>query len=193
VYAPQDVPLSPTTNVDGYALRRNYHTHTCAPHFDIPHTATDKPGIYKVLTSATHPLGTVVPADSIYRINTGGPLPAGTDTVIMVEDTRLVSTLKNSANQDIEEETVETLVQLPAGENVRAPGSDIRKADLVLHRGDVIRSIGGEIGTLAFVGRSEVGSCLLSPHNVHGNYPVRLPSIGDLSSLFSALGTNLST
>jgi gephyrin len=167
VYAPQNVPLSPTTNVDGYALRCNFHAHAHAPNFDMRRTATDKPGIYKVLTSATHPLRTVIPPDSIYRINTGGPLPAGTDTVIMVEDTRLVTTVKNSADQDIEEETVEILVQLPAGENIRTPGSDVRKGDLVLRRGDVIRSIGGEIGTLAFVGRGEVGSCSLAPHNAY--------------------------
>jgi gephyrin len=114
--------------------------------------ATDAPGVYKVLTSRTHTLTAPLPADSVYRINTGGPLPAGTDTVIMVEDTRLVSTF----SADAEEKEVECLVQVPAGENVRAPGSDVSKGDLALQRGDIILSEGGEIGTLAFVGRKEV-------------------------------------
>lgn len=100
-------------------------------------------------------MSTVLPQGVIYRINTGGPLPAGADTVIMVEDTRLVSTHKDSNGEDVEENEVETLAQVPAGENVRAPGSDVRQGDLVLQRGERIHSGGGEIGTLAFVGRKE--------------------------------------
>ncbi|KAJ7098600.1 MoaB/Mog domain-containing protein [Mycena belliarum] len=135
VYAPQDVPSTPTTSVDGYALR-----------------STDPAGVYNVLTPRTHSVGAVLPAGCVYRINTGGPLPAGTDTVIMVEDTRLVSTFA----EDQEEKEVECRVQVPAGENVRAPGSDVGKGALVLEKDDVVRSEGGEIGTLAFVGRKEV-------------------------------------
>ncbi|KAF8207824.1 MoaB/Mog domain-containing protein [Mycena galopus ATCC 62051] len=140
VYAPQDVPSTSTTSVDGYALR-----------------STDPPGIYKVLTSQSHSIATTIPADSVYRINTGGPLPAGADTVIMVEDTRLVSTFKDADGVDGEEKEIECLAQVPVGENVRAPGSDVKKGDLVLQKGDIILSEGGEIGTLTFVGRKEVG------------------------------------
>ncbi|KAJ7181579.1 MoaB/Mog domain-containing protein [Mycena crocata] len=139
VFAQQNVPFTSTTSVDGYALR-----------------STDLPGVYKVLTSKTHSVATPLPTDCIYRINTGGPLPAGADTVIMVEDTRLVSTFKEADGADGEEKEVECLVQVPAGENVRAPGSDVIKGDLVLQKGDIIMSEGGEIGTLAFVGRKEV-------------------------------------
>jgi gephyrin len=74
----------------------------------------------------------------------------------MVEDTRLSATFKDGEGHDIDEKEVETLVQVPAGENVRAPGSDVKQGDLILCRGDIIRSAGGEIGTLAFVGRKEV-------------------------------------
>ncbi|KAJ7433062.1 MoaB/Mog domain-containing protein [Mycena galericulata] len=139
VHAPQDVPFTSTTSADGYALR-----------------STDPAGVYKVLTSQSHSISVPVPTDSVYRINTGGPLPAGTDTVIMVEDTRLVSTFKTDDGVDGDEKEVECLVQVPAGENVRAPGSDVSKGDLVLQKGDIILSEGGEIGTLAFVGRKEV-------------------------------------
>jgi gephyrin len=76
--------------------------------------------------------------------------------VIMVEDTCLSATVKDAEGRDIEEKEVETLVQMPSGENVRAPGSDVKQGDLVLQRGGIIRSAGGEIGTLAFVGRKEV-------------------------------------
>jgi gephyrin len=118
--------------------------------------------VYKVVTSQTHALTDVLPPGSIYRINTGNPLPAGTDTVIMVEDTRLISTTKDPEGiKDGEEDEVETLAQVPAGENVRVPGSDVRRGDLVLQKGERIRSSGGEIGTLAFVGRKEVYSVAL--------------------------------
>lgn len=122
--------------------------------------ASDKPGIYKVVTSSTHKLSDVLPEGTIYRINTGGPLPAGTDTVIMVEDTRLVSSIKDEDGEDLEEAEVETLVEIPVGENVRAPGSDVRKGDLALQKGQIIHGTGGEIGTLVFVGRKEVYTCL---------------------------------
>ena len=71
----------------------------------------------------------------------------------MVEDTKLVSTYPDSG----EEKEIETLAQVPAGENVRKAGSDVQKGDLVMHAGDRILSVGGEVGTLAFVGRKEVG------------------------------------
>ncbi|KAI0068608.1 hypothetical protein BV25DRAFT_1904010 [Artomyces pyxidatus] len=138
VFAPQNVPLSQTTNVDGYALR-----------------SSDEPGTYRVVTPATHPVNSVVPEGSVYRINTGAPLPAGTDSVIMVEDTELVTTHADGLS-DAEELEVKTLVSVPIGDNVRAPGSDVRAGDLVLSKGDLLRSSGGEIGTLVFVGRKEV-------------------------------------
>lgn len=108
------------------------------------------------MTSQTHDLAKPLPDGCIYRINTGGPLPAGTDAVIMVEDTHLISSHKGPDGQDDEEKEVRTLVQVPSGENIREPGSDVRNGDLVLQKGEVITSLGGEIGTLAFVGRREV-------------------------------------
>jgi gephyrin len=129
-----------------------YDTYIVQPRF----IATTRLGSYKVLTSQTHPLSTPLPFGSIYRINTGGPLPTGTDAVIMVEDTRLISTYKDADSQDGEEKEVEILAQVPAGENVRAPGSDVKEGDLVLQKGERIQSGGGEIGTLVFVGRKEV-------------------------------------
>lgn len=79
----------------------------------------------------------------------------------MVEDTELVSTVKDANGEDLEESQVKTLVQVPKGENVRLLGSDVRTGDLVLQKDDVITSLGGEIGTLAFVGRREVSRVAL--------------------------------
>lgn len=124
--------------------------------------ASDPPGIYQVLTSQYHSLSKPLPVGSIFRINTGGPLPAGADAVIMVEDTHLKSTIKNDSGDDVEEKEVETLAQVPQHDNVRLPGSDVKAGELVLRKGDILDSLGGEIGTLAFVGRQEVGEAFLT-------------------------------
>ena len=92
-----------------------------------------------------------VPPGSIYRINTGAPLPLGTDSVIMVEDT-LVATRQAEG----EEETVQILAQVDAGENTRNIGSDVKRGEKVLEAGDVVSAVGGELGTLAFVGKRSV-------------------------------------
>lgn len=81
----------------------------------------------------------------------------------MVEDTKLVSTVDASA----EEHQVGTLAQIPVGENIRKPGSDVRKGDLVLEKGEILRSVGGEIGTLVFVGRKEVCISILHSYIYH--------------------------
>lgn len=157
VLAPRNVPFTQTTSVDGYALRCKVSYQIKSSLASHEHVATDPPGVYKVVTSQTHILSNHLAKDLIYRINTGAPLPTGANTVIMVEDTRLISTHKGADGSDGEEKEVETLVQIPVGENVREPGSDVKAGDLVLQKGEVLTSIGGEIGTLAFVGRKKVG------------------------------------
>ncbi|KZS97806.1 hypothetical protein SISNIDRAFT_481693 [Sistotremastrum niveocremeum HHB9708] len=133
------IPESFTTNVDGYAVR-----------------SSDPPGKYQVVTPQTHSLSSALPPGIIYRINTGASLPKGADAVIMVEDTLLSSALQDEYGNDIEEKVVETLAQVAPGENVRKPGSDVKVNELVLEKGTLIGSGGGEVGTLAFVGRREV-------------------------------------
>lgn len=135
VYAKSDVPSSFTSNVDGYALR-----------------SSDPPGAYSVSTTLH---GFVPESTMVYRVNTGAPIPSGLNAVIMVEDTRVKSTLR-AEDGSSEEHAIETLAQVDPGENLRSPGSDVKTGDLVLERGTVLNSAGGEIGTLAFVGRSRV-------------------------------------
>lgn len=142
VHAGQDLPTTSTTNVDGYAVMSSRHIQ----------------GSYPVLTSQTYAraagggiLDKSLPEGYIYRINTGGPLPPGANAVIMVEDTELVST-----TPDGEEKEVRLLTSVEPGENVRNPGSDARKGDLILAHGSKITGVGGELGSLAFIGRKEV-------------------------------------
>lgn len=138
VLAPQDVPSSITTNVDGYAL-----------------VSSLPKGTYPVLTPNTHSMSQTLPANTIMRINTGAPLPKGADAVIMVEDTKLASTAKDEKGNE-DEAQVETLTQVARGENTRQPGSDVSKGDKVCEAGEIITTRGGEVGTLVFVGKKEV-------------------------------------
>lgn len=169
VFARHDVPNTFTTNVDGYAIRSN-----------------QGPGTYRVVTPATHSLTQELPPGTIMRVNTGGPIPVGMDAVIMVEDTQLESTRKGGHGQDVDEETVRTLASVEPGENIRKPGSDVKTGDKVCEKGEVVGSIGGEIGTLAFVGQHKVKVirkpvvAILSTGNelvdVHAAESARLPS-----------------
>jgi gephyrin len=129
VEAPRALPPKATTNVDGYALRAE----------DCP------PGSYKVVTKASDFHGRCV-----FRINTGQSLPEGADAVIMVEDTDLLE------QENDEEVSIQVKAQVNVGENVRKAGSDVKKGQLVLQNGVRIGELGGEIGTLAFLGYDSV-------------------------------------
>ncbi|GAA6032133.1 hypothetical protein JCM8097_007089 [Rhodosporidiobolus ruineniae] len=132
VEAAVNIPQGPSTNIDGYAV-----------------LSTDSaPGVYKVCTS--FPLSPL-PSGTIYRINTGAPLPPGMDSCIMVEDTEVVA-----RDEDGEEIEVRLLAQVEKGENVRKEGSDVRVGEKVLEKGDVVSAVGGELGTLAFINKRSV-------------------------------------
>jgi gephyrin len=113
-------------------------------------------GVYEVLTARTYSPEQPLPITSVYRINTGAPLPSTADSVVMVEDTLLVDTIKGEDGEDVEEKQVEILVQVGLHANTRARGSDVEKGAIVLQKGEIISCAGGEVGTLAFVGRQEV-------------------------------------
>lgn len=129
VSAPRDLPPKPTTNVDGYAVK----------------AAETPPGPYTVATR-----GGILPAKNVYRINTGQGLPEGADAVLMVEDTDLLEEVNG------EEKTIQVKAQVDVGENVRKAGSDVRRGQEVLAKGVRLGEVGGEIGTLAFLGYKEV-------------------------------------
>jgi molybdopterin molybdotransferase len=83
-----------------------------------------------------------VGAGEAMRIMTGAPMPDGADTVVRVEDT------DNGA--DIV--TINTAA--PMGIAVRQAGEDLRRGEVVLRRGTVLRH--AEIGVLASIGREKV-------------------------------------
>ncbi|KAG7142409.1 Gephyrin like protein [Verticillium longisporum] len=141
VTANENVPAFRASIVDGYAVI-------------VPKDGNMK-GVYPV-TAVSHAapseIGTFKEGE-IARITTGAPLPPGATSVIMVEDTLL----KTKTDDGKEEKEVEILADgVKPGENVREVGSDIKKSDTILRKGEQISGIGGEIGLLAAVGVASI-------------------------------------
>ncbi|RAH73982.1 bifunctional molybdopterin adenylyltransferase MobB/molybdopterin molybdotransferase MoeA family protein [Aspergillus aculeatinus CBS 121060] len=146
VYAAEAVPAYRASIVDGYAVIAS------ATSESGPNTR----GIFPV-ASITHANegGILTPLEpgTIARITTGAPLPPNANAVVMVEDTVLATSTPDGQ----EEATVEILTsEIQPGENVREPGSDVALGSLILRKGDLITSVGGEIGLLAATGTRTV-------------------------------------
>jgi molybdopterin molybdotransferase len=85
---------------------------------------------------------TVGPGEAV-RISTGGMLPAGTDSVVMVEHT-----------ETIDDSTIEVYRSVAPGQNMVTVGEDIKQGEAILTAGQVIRP--QETGLLAALGRPNV-------------------------------------
>ena len=77
------------------------------------------------------------------KISTGGVLPDGTDSVVMIEHTEAVDNI-----------TIEVYKSVAPGQNVIAKGEDFQKGDIILSCGRKLRS--QETGLLAAFGRETI-------------------------------------
>ncbi|KAI8323595.1 hypothetical protein GQ54DRAFT_101734 [Martensiomyces pterosporus] len=140
VIAQENVPAYRASIMDGYAVK-----------------SSDGPGTYTVRGSAVAGMRgassvteeSPLQAGEIVRIATGAPVPPGADAVVMVEDTELLE-----SNEEGEEVRVRILDsgRVEAGQSIRPVGHDMRLGSVVLRKGAVVTSVGGEIGTLAISG-----------------------------------------
>ncbi|GME79385.1 unnamed protein product [Ambrosiozyma monospora] len=138
-YAPKMVPNFRASIVDGYAV-----------------VSSDGPGTYPVV-SVSHASSlskeSHLQPGTIARVTTGAPVPQGADAVVMVEETELVSMTDDKS----EEKEVKILaVGVQPNDNIREIGSDLKKGELILRKGDKIAESGGEVGSLASVGVNTV-------------------------------------
>lgn len=85
VLSATDLPVTRTTAVDGYAVAADAFNRAARG------GKGDQGLVARVASARDEQQGSDDETLLVYRINTGGPLPAGTDSVIMVEDTELVS------------------------------------------------------------------------------------------------------
>ncbi|CAI6279212.1 unnamed protein product [Periconia digitata] len=142
IKATESVPAFRASIVDGYAVK-------------IPASGKFQKGTYPVALVSHAQAGDVqeLKEGQIARITTGAPLPPGADAVVMVEDT----VLKSQTEDGKEEKEIEILTEeIQSGENVREVGSDVKKDEIILRKGEGISAVGGEFGLLASVGTRSI-------------------------------------
>ncbi|EPE06921.1 molybdenum cofactor synthesis domain-containing protein [Ophiostoma piceae UAMH 11346] len=157
VYAAEDVPAFRASIVDGYAVV----VPTTKDSQDTKEPSGTFSGIFPVVAVSHAEPGDeeaarVLSAGEIARITTGAPLPIGANAVVMVESTTLVS----KTDDGTEEKEIEIrAANVHDGDNVREIGSDVRKGQIVMRKGDKITAVGGEVGLLISAGVQRVLVC----------------------------------
>ncbi|RKP27622.1 MoaB/Mog domain-containing protein [Syncephalis pseudoplumigaleata] len=135
IHAREAVPAYRASTMDGYAVNG---------------TSADSVGTFPVFEyvalAGTEPLS--LPSGYIARIATGGPLPEGANAVVPIEHSKLVKASSDNQGEDL----VELSRAVKPGENVREIGTDVQNNEVILHTGDVISEVGGEVSLLAASG-----------------------------------------
>ncbi len=135
IFAPHPLPEFPRSTVDGYAVIAA-----------DTHGASDSiPALLTLIGEV--PMG-ASPSFTVERgkaalIHTGGMIPPGADAVVMVEHTQQVHTGE-----------VEIFKAVGTLENMIQAGEDIKKGDLVIPRGKILRIV--EVGGLMSLGFTSV-------------------------------------
>jgi len=134
VEAIRDVPTEDNSAMDGYSCKAA----------DIQHASADNPVRLKIIgeSPAGKPFHGTTGNREAVRVMTGGLIPDGTDTVIMVEYT------KREGDQLI------CLEASREGNHIRRRGEDVRAGEVVLAVGDIVRP--PEVGMLATLGHAYV-------------------------------------
>ena len=158
-FAPMETEEVPLTDAMGRILAEDIHSDIDLP--DFPRSIMDGFAVKGASTfgaSEGNPAYLVVkgsvamgessnlsvgPGEAV-RISTGGMLPAGTDSVVMVEHTGT-----------IDDTTIEVYRSVAPGQNMVTVGEDIKKGEAILPAGQPIRP--QETGLLAALGRQKVG------------------------------------
>jgi molybdopterin molybdotransferase len=135
IYSPEDLPGFARSSVDGFAVRSSdtYGAKETMPAY-ITLTGEVLMGVMPDLE---------VKAGDTAKIPTGGMLPSGADSVVMIENAQVVSA-----------SMIEVLKPVSFGENVIRPDDDIKKGALVFRKGHRIRP--QDMGALAGIGIAAV-------------------------------------
>lgn len=129
ITSPIDVPPFNNAAMDGYAVR-------------LAEVASGQPLRVAGKAFAGAPFSGEWPAESVIRIMTGAPVPAGCDAVVMQEETRL------------QDNNIVITAPVNAGQNIRLTGDDIRAGHQVLAAG--VRLGAAELPLLASLGIATV-------------------------------------
>ena len=134
VTANEDVPPFRNSAMDGFAVRAA----------DTQTASRGAPAVLRVdgmVAAGATPGGPLGPGTAV-RIMTGAPLPDGADAVVRFEETEFAAGAVCVARP------------VPPRENVREPGEDVRRGEVVIHAGTALRPV--ELGVLASLGHPVV-------------------------------------
>jgi len=140
IYAEGNIPSFDRSAMDGYAVRAG----------DTKGTSYEHPVTLKVIENlpAGYTTDKAIKRGEVIKIMTGALMPEGSDSVVMVEYTKIASQYSESV------ECVEIFREVKPAENVGKTGEDVKKGELILKKGTFIRS--PEIGMLASLGKAKV-------------------------------------
>ncbi len=135
VRSPEDLPGFPRSTMDGYAVRAA----------DTFGASEGLPQYLRVVGEM--PMGKraalTVRKGEVVKVHTGGALADGADAVVMVENTR-----------PVDAETIEVARPVAPGENTLRVGDDIKRGDVLLPSGRVLRP--QDIGAMTALGITKV-------------------------------------
>lgn len=137
-----DIDVAPFDNsaMDGYAVRSA----------DVAGASADHPVVLDVvdhIAAGSMPATAVGPGQAS-RIMTGAPMPAGADSIVMVEDTESLGSSGSTGG------TVAIRRASSLGDHIRRAGEDVRVGETVLQAGEIVNA--ASVGLMATLGRDRV-------------------------------------
>lgn len=145
VTASFDIPPLDNTAMDGYAVRAA----------DTDGAGEESPRELRVIgeVAAGYEFEGEVEAGQAVRIMTGAPLPAGADAIVPFEETDEPFEIAPAGTKRVSG-SVRVFKAAKPGANIRRAAEDIRRGQIVVPAGTVLRA--SEIGVIASVGRASV-------------------------------------
>ncbi len=133
--SPEDLPAFSRSTVDGFAVKSS-------DTFGASETLPSYLNVSQEIVMGKESL-LALKGGTAAKIPTGGMLPEGADAVVMFEHV-----------QSVDGSLIEILKPVAPGENVISAGDDIRKGEIVLKRGSLLRP--QDVAAIAGVGVQEV-------------------------------------
>jgi molybdopterin molybdotransferase len=136
IYSEIELPLFDKTTMDGYAIKAE----------DSFGASEDNPKVLKCIDSieaGTCSEKTLKNGECV-EIGTGAPIPKGADAVVMVEYSEKI--------EDSNE--IAIFKSVPPSENISIKGSDIKKGELILRKGNILNPV--KVGLLSAEGIENV-------------------------------------
>lgn len=142
IRAKESIPPFDNSAMDGFAIRARDSFGAARKNHKIFEVIADLAAGYTTAKRAGN--------NQAVRIMTGAPIPKGADSVVMVENTEL----RAQSSELRKGEFVSIFKEAQEGENVRYAGEDVNKGEVVIKKGDILKS--GYIGMLASLGISKI-------------------------------------